>query len=101
MIYVKTICAYREFDDDNTLPSAKDNVTDTAVENKDKVLNHLKSGKLLFVAATTIKDIFTGKPIVGGLCTYTDGEYTWTSEELYYFEKYNLKLNADFINSIQ
>ena len=31
---------------------------------------------------------------------YTDGEYSWTSEEIYHFEKYNLELNEDFVKKV-
>lgn len=98
---MKFICAYREFDDDNTLPSIRDNVSDIAPKNKSEILKHLKSGKSLFASAARVKDIFTSKATNVELCTFTDGVYTWTSEEMYYFDKYNLKLNDDFIMTIQ
>ena len=31
---------------------------------------------------------------------FYDGEYTWYTPEIYYFEKYNLKLNDDFIEYV-
>lgn len=101
VICLKFICEYREFDDIDHLPSVKENVSDIPHGNKGKILKHLKSGKSIFATSTPIVDIFTGKPANIELCTYTDGNFTWTSEEIYYFEKYNLKLNDEFINSVQ
>ena len=31
---------------------------------------------------------------------YCDGEYEWNSAEIMYFEKYNLKLNDEFIQHV-
>lgn len=94
---MKFICEYQEWSRDHTLPSIKNHVSDKAIQNKSKVLKHLKVGTIQFVATKVLKDHFTGEYINMELCTRTDGVYVWTSEEAYYFEKYNLELNDDFI----
>ena len=97
---MKCICSYREFCKDISLPSIKNNVSEVAIKNKKEVLRHLKTGETGIVAPALMRDLFTGEPLNFELCIYSDGIYTWTSEEAYYFEKYNLKLNEDFLKSI-
>lgn len=95
------ICEYQELDrNNNTLPSIKDGISDFAIKNKERILRYLKSGKTKFISPSAIVDIFTGKTVNIELCIYTDGAYAWSSETMYYFEKYNLKLNQDFIDFV-
>ena len=64
---------------------------------KEEILRHLKNGKEIAIAAGRARDIFTGKEIPGSLFAYSDGVFEWRSDEIYYFEKYNIKLEDEFI----
>ena len=70
------------------------------IEHKKEILSYLKkfpphaysSGYVydkISKAKTDIIDSLTG-----------DGKYLWGTTEVYYFEKYNLKLNDDFIQYV-
>ena len=52
-----------------------------------------------FTSAPVI-DIFTDKEVKSADNGYSDSEYIWRESEIYYFEKYNLKLNDDFIKYV-
>jgi len=41
-----------------------------------------------------------GEKLSDSVTCFNDGEYCWTSEEIYHFEKYDLKLNDDVIRYI-
>ena len=65
-----------------------------------KMLDYLKSGIVISAMAHINHDVFTGEKIPYEACVYTDGKYRWTSEIIYYVEKYNLILEKEFINHI-
>ena len=45
-------------------------------------------------------DYISGEKLSDSVTCFNDGEYCWTSEEIYHFEKYDLKLNDDVIRYI-
>ncbi len=51
-------------------------------------------------ASSTIIDVVTGEDTRLPKALYDDGEYQWNSTFVYHFEKYNLKLNDDFIQHV-
>lgn len=67
---------------------------------KEKVLQHLRNSKVIAAAPGIMKDVFAEKTINGEMLAYSDGEYYWGSEAIYYFEKYDLKLPDAFIDKI-
>ena len=85
---------------DNNLPSIKDLIQSEPIKNKEIVLQYLKNGKKGAVAAGRAFDFISGETIPGELFCYSDGEYGWRSDTIYYFEKYNLKLDEAFIQHI-
>lgn len=69
--------------------------------NKQKILSYLKNN--LFESSCTTEKVFdyienrsTNIPMV----SYHDNRFYWDDREIYYFEKYNLKLNDDFIQYV-
>ena len=74
--------------------------TSTDIENKAKVLQYMRSCKVIAAAPGRMIDAFSHATIPGEMLAYSDGEYYWGSEAIYYFEKYNLKLPDDFVNRI-
>lgn len=75
-------------------------MSDTPLQNKSKILNHLKAGTVTAVAAGSAHDVLSGEVIDGELTLLTDGVYEWRSDILYYVDKYNVRLNDDFIQHV-
>lgn len=65
-----------------------------------KVLSYLKDGVSISAMAHVNHDVFTGEMIPYEALVYTDGKYRWTSEAVYYVEKYGLMLEKDFIQHV-
>ena len=74
--------------------------TDSDIQNKDKVLRYMKNCKVIAAAPGRLRDAFTNAIIPGEMLAYSDGQYYWGTETIYYFEKYNLKLPDEFLNHI-
>ena len=91
---------FKEIYNDDSLPSIKDLIQDESFDEKDRVLLYLKNAKKGAISPGNIKDVITGEKISGEFCCYNDGEYAWRSDVIYYVEKYNLKLDANFIKHI-
>lgn len=71
------------------------------IDKKKQILQYLKS--------ITTPNAFTSQPVIDKLTNketkkidnaFTDGEYVWYASEVYHFEKYDLKLNDDFIEYV-
>ena len=71
--------------------------TPSAIPNKEQILRYMKSGRVIAAAPGRLKDVFTNQPIEGQMLAYSDGDYYWGTETIYYFEKYNLKLPDEFV----
>lgn len=94
---MKSLNRYSEYIKNSTVGSIKENVSDSAMDGKSTVLSYLKSGRRIGAISGSSRDIFTDKPIKGELIVLSDGEYEWTSDIIYYFDKYNLALPSEFI----
>lgn len=70
------------------------------ISGKQKILRYLKSFNKTACTTQHVVDLFTGEeqPIIDD--ARSDGTYTWYDSEIYHFEKYNLKLNNDFIQYV-
>ncbi len=95
-----TIGKYKELYNDESLPSIYENISDTPIKHKEKILKHLESGKISAVAPSYIKDIIAHETVNQTLMMVNDGKYAWRSDVIYYFEKYNLKLPDKFIKEV-
>ena len=91
---------YDEFGKGMGLPSMKENFEDGPYPGKDQVLQYLKQGKKTYVKVTIPSDVYTGKRIDMENCGMNDGVYSWLSVLIYYVEKYNLKLNEEFMQHV-
>ncbi len=80
----------------------KDTISEIADENKSKILNYLKNGRVIAAVPGIMMDVFTKANIVGvgEWVVRTDGIYEWDTLIIYYYEKYNLKLPKDFLEHI-
>ena len=91
---------FREVYHDNTLPSITELISDTPIQNKNDVLKYLRKGKITSCSPARPHDVITNEAINIPLNCMTDGIYAWRSDVIYYFEKYNLKLDDDFIDYV-
>ena len=90
----------REIYKDPNLPTIKSLISKEPIGNKKKILEYLRNGRITAAAAGTANDIITGKTIDEPFCMFTDGVYAWRSDTIYYVDKYNLKLEDEFINHV-
>ncbi len=70
------------------------------IDSKKKVLSYLKSFPECAYTSAPVFDAFNSKKVYDADNARTDGKYTWYESEIYHFEKYNLKLNEDFIQHV-
>ena len=64
------------------------------------VLNYLKRGKVMAVAAGGVYDYVIDDMTGITIHAYTDDEYQWNTNEIYYFEHYDLALVPEFIEKV-
>lgn len=84
----------------NQFPSMQSMISQNEDRNKALIVAYLKNGKRTAESPSRPIDFVTGKPLNMSLSMQSDGEYTWRSDFVYYYEKYNLKLNPDFISHV-
>ncbi len=100
MIILNYIVDAREFSSNKTYPQIKDMIGYKEPQ-KEKILSFLKSFEPVAMMAHGIEDYITESQDhreTAQLFNY--GQWFWTNEMIYHFEKYDLKLKADFIKSI-
>lgn len=86
----------------DNLPSIfeKGNLEKREEKIKPNVLKYLKSGIWLVKTRSVFNCVITEERI-GYPCIYTDGEWFWTSEYIYYYENYNLEMPEEFIKTME
>ncbi len=67
----------------------------TAVQ-KERLLSYMKKGRVFCASPSIKKDCVTGNDLPVFDYYMTDGQYMWSSETLYYLEKYNFDVSQDF-----
>ncbi len=97
---MKSLIMYDEFGKGMGLPSMRNSFCKEPYKGMDKIIEYLKNGSITYVTATKNVDIFTNEVLPGFRSGMTDGKYTWNSVLPYYVQKYNLKLNDDFIQHV-
>ena len=72
------------------------------VDDKKKglILDYLKNGIDAGVRCSVVVDRITGDRLPQTIHRYKDDEYIWTDEDIYHYEKYNIKLFDEFINKV-
>ena len=94
---MKKIANVREISnkaDDPSIVYAIGNVENVC---KAKILAYLKSGDITGKAEHNFVDAITAKQINAVPFWYSDGEYEWSAQEIYYVERYNLTLSKEFL----
>lgn len=97
---MKEICNVKEFSGEDQFPPVVDLVGSQEMPEKEHILKYLKSFVADCSAGMLLIDEITGEEIDSSVNGYEDGEYYWDTRHIYHFEKYNLKLNADFIQHV-
>lgn len=98
---IKVIGRFKENYPTLMIPSINELISDVPLENKKEILNYLKSAKVISAAPGKIIDIIKNETINIQLLMYSDGEFAWRSDTIYYFENYNLDLGNEFVNHIK
>ncbi|MBQ6902815.1 MAG: hypothetical protein IJN71_07415 [Oscillospiraceae bacterium] len=91
---------YKEGYNDKTLPSIFDLIQSNPIEEKNKILAYLKSKQPDAYAPNIFVDIIKKKSVGGPFCCYHDDFFTWRTDTIYYFERYNMKLDNRFIEYV-
>ena len=90
--------------DDDITELSKDDfkkiISDKSIKQKDIILQYLKKFPYSAYTSQPVFDKFSGEEVFEADNAHTDGVYTWYESEIYHFEKYNLKLNDDFIEYV-
>ena len=84
---VRKLCITRQYVADNA---------------RTKIIGYLKKRAFVDAASSAhVYDVFDNS-LSDDYCSvaYTDGTYEWSSEEIFYFEKYNLILDNEFIQYV-
>ncbi|MGN1457589.1 MAG: hypothetical protein ACI4XP_06510 [Acutalibacteraceae bacterium] len=78
-----------------------DNFSSEPISEKAKILEYMKSFSEPYAFTTQpVIDVFTNEELEYTDNEFFDGVYFWYKSEIYHFEKYNLKLNDDFIEYV-
>ncbi len=75
-------------------------INDDVPSYKKQVLDYLKRHGPCSFTSQPVYDKFSGKEVFAADNAHSDGYYTWYESEIYHFDKYNLKLNDDFIQYV-
>lgn len=99
---MKELGIYRELTDNDSDPSIQDFISPVPHPYKRDILAYLRNERFVIaVSSNTKKDIITNESMPIELIAYSDGEYSWYSDLVYYFNKYNLLLPEEFLHQIE
>jgi len=69
------------------------------VANEDLVIRYLSSGTMLFEASGCAFDFFSGGTTpIGPPHVYSDGEWCWSGDVMYYLRKHHIAIEPQFIH---
>ena len=74
--------------------------SDSPIKDKVRIIDHLRKTPISAFTSAPVVDVLTGEIVGESDNARSDGIYTWYESEIYHFEKYNLKLNDDFIEYV-
>lgn len=97
---MKEITSYKEMTENSNDKHLKDFIGFLS-SNKNDILNYFKKhNDVKSIVTFKATDYITGEKSDELIKCFDDGTYSWTNEEIYHFEKYDLKLNDDFIKHV-
>lgn len=90
---------YREMQfGDETDPSMLDSIHQK-IENKELICKYLQNGYVMAACGDVVTDVLSPENgVIGSPDDLTDGHWLWPGDLAYYVEKYDLKLDDDFID---
>lgn len=97
MMFITDIKLYDKVNTDEL----KSNLSKSEHPDKQLILEYLKNKS--FISSCTsekVMDYVNNKKTDIQIVAYHDDKYYWDDRFIYHFEKYNLKLNDDFINHV-
>lgn len=108
MLYLREYGVSNLFDkfivDDDITELSKENfkkiISEKAIKHKDVILQYLKKFPYSAYTSQPVVDVFTNEKLEFVDNGFSDGVYLWYKSQIYHFEKYNLKLNDDFIEYV-
>lgn len=83
-----------------TLEQFNSKITRQVIPHKAEILSFMKNAPVVACTSMPVYDKLTGEEVCSGNNAHSDGKYTWYESDIYHFEKYNLKLNDDFIEYV-
>ena len=86
--------------DDVSKNNFKSYLSEKPILYKNDILKYLRSFSECAFTSEPVKDKYTDEIVYDADNARSDGEYIWYESEIYHFEKYNLKLNEDFIKYV-
>lgn len=92
----KFIDNYKEFGAKSN-ESVRSHVSDAPIPEKERILRYLKSFPNYGTRCSTLYDYVEDVLYSPTVFSHYDGTYYWDDEEVYHFEKYNMKLEENFI----
>lgn len=95
----RSICDYKEFGNTEGI-ELLDNLN-IKTKRKEEILQYLKNKE--FFAGTrcsTLKDLVKKENTHLPTYAYSDETYFWDDEEIYHFENYDMRLNAEFVEHV-
>lgn len=97
---MKEISRIREFSGENAHKTIREQIMHEEPEDKHKILTYLKSFPADCAAGMSLVDEITGETLESGVEGYEDGQFYWDSREIYHYEKYNIKLDEEFVQYV-
>lgn len=91
---------FKETHNREEYPSIFTAIREKAPDDKRKILAYLKNGKEIARAPGYLHDRINGESRLPNPACFTDGTYSWRSDLIYYYEKYNIELPKDFIEHV-
>lgn len=74
--------------------------SDSPVNDKERIIAYLRKSPVSAYTSAPVVDVLTGEIVGESDNARSDGTYTWYESEMYHFEKYNLKLNDEFVQYV-
>ena len=83
------------------LQTLKNNCSNAENPYKVNILKYLKDSKNRSSCTTDkVYDYFSNRFVNIPIVAYHDDSFYWDDRDIYYFEKYNLKLTEEFVNHV-
>ncbi len=96
MLFIRNKSVY-----DLTKEELANNFSYEPISEKAQVLKYMKSfSEPYSFTSQPVIDVFTNQKFEYVDNGFSDGVYIWHRSQIYHFEKYNLKLNDDFIKYV-